>query len=332
MPFIEYTKTNFHPGTRAIIKQANQIIDDWRAKGYSLTLRQIYYRFIALDWFPSTWIDPIYNAKHKLPPDTKNTIKNYKKLGNILSQARIAGLVDWDSMEDRTRNLLGLQHWANPEEAIQWLCQQYRINKGNNQRWRVEVWIEKDALLGIFERVCTEANVDVVYISLRGHNSQSEMWGAAQRINAYEKQGQKTLILQFSDHDPSGIDMFRDIRARLRLYGCNATIRRMALTIQQVRKMKLPPNPAKETDSRFKSYEERFGNESWELDGLEPDQLAGLVRNAVKGVRDSGAWEAQKKREQKDIACLLKFTKPKRKKKPAKKKKIVKKTRKAKKK
>ncbi len=321
MPVIEYGKTNFHPPTRKIIEQANEIINDWRAKGYSLTLRQIYYRFIALDWFPASWIDPEYNAKHKLPPTTKNTIKNYKKLGEILSLARIGGLVDWDAMEDRTRNLLGLRHWGSPEEAVKWVADQYRIQKDWKQPWRIEVWIEKDALLGIFERVCTEADIDVVYISLRGHNSQSEMWSAAQRINAYyEQTGQETLILQFSDHDPSGIDMFRDIRTRLRMFHCNAIVRRMALTIGQVRKMKLPPNPAKETDSRFKVYQERFGNESWELDGLEPDALAGLVRRGVASVRNAEAWTKEKAREKKDIAKLIKMTKPKKaKKKPAKK-------------
>jgi hypothetical protein len=331
MPLITYKPQNFHKPTLRIIEQANIIINEWQAKGYLLTLRQIYYRFIALDWFPASWIDTEYNHKHKLPPLTKNTIKNYKKLGGILSDARLGGLIDWDAMEDRTRNLMGLQHWESPEDAIKWLSQQYRIQKDRTQDWRIEVWVEKDALIGIFERVCTEADIDVAYISLRGYNSQSEMWGAAQRIIDYEHAGQKTLILQFSDHDPSGIDMFRDIRDRLRLFGCGAVIRRMGLTIGQVRKLDLPPNPAKETDIRFEKYVERFGNESWELDALEPDALAALVRKGVKSVRNVAKWEAKKAEEKKHIAKLLKFSKPKKKakkKKTTKKKKPARKTKK----
>lgn len=328
MPLIAYKEINFHKATRRIIEQANTIINDWQAKGYSLTLRQIYYRFIALDWFPASWIDEEYNKRHKLPPTTKNTIKNYKKLGEILSDARLGGFVDWDAMEDRTRNLLGLQHWESPEDAIKWLSEQYRIQKDKTQKWRIEVWVEKDALLGIFERVCIEPDMDIAYISLRGYNSQSEMWGAAQRILHYEAAGQKTLVLQFSDHDPSGIDMYRDIRDRLRLFGCNAVIRRMGLTIAQVRKLDLPPNPAKETDIRYEKYVERFGNESWELDALEPDALAALVRKGVKSVREPGKWEATKVKEKREKAKILKFVKkPKKakKKKPTKKKKTARK-------
>lgn len=305
MPLIEYVAKNFHPGSRSILEKANKIIEDWMAKGYKLTLRQIYYRFIALDWFPDTWIDEEYNRKHGLAPRTKNTLKNYKKLGELLVDGRLAAKIDWDAMEDRTRNLLGLQHWQSPKDAVQWLATQYRVQKWHGQKMRVEVWIEKDALLGIFERVCCETEVDVEYFSCRGYNSQSEMWGAAQRIIYYEqKYKQRTLILQFSDHDPSGLDMTRDIRERLQLFGCNAIIRRMALNMKQVNQFKLPPNPAKETDIRFAGYAEKYGPDSWELDALEPDVLARLVRNAVMRVRNAAKWKTAKNKEAKDVRQL----------------------------
>lgn len=312
MPFIEYTKINFHPGSRGIIDKANKIINDWMAKGYTLTLRQIYYRFIALDWFPETWIDEEYNRKHGLAPRTKNTIKNYKRLGELLVNGRLAGKIDWDAMEDRTRNLKGLQHWRNPQDAVQWLATQYRIEKWNAQQTRIEVWIEKDALQGIFERVCCEPDIDVSFFSCRGYNSESEMWGAAQRILYYEKTfGQQTIILQFSDHDPSGLDMFRDIRDRLRLFQCGAVIKRLALTIAQVRRLKLPPNPAKETDIRFAKYVEKYGPDSWELDALEPDHLARLVREAVLRARSKAQWAIEKEREAAEIKKIERLKKSK---------------------
>lgn len=307
MPLITYVDTNFHPYSRKIITQANAIIDAWMKQGYQLTLRQIYYRFIALDLFPEAWIDEEYNKRHHLPPRTKNTLKNYKRLGELMSHARLAGLVDWDAMEDRTRNLLGLQHWDTPKDGLQWLATQYRTQKWTGQKRRIEVWIEKDALLGIFERVCCEPEVDVNFFSCRGYNSQSEMWGAAQRILKYEEAGQQTLILQFSDHDPSGLDMTRDIRERLKTFQCHAVVRRKALNIEQVRKYKLPPNPAKENDVRFSNYARKFGKESWELDALEPSTLAALVRQAVLRVRNPRAWDAAKKLEAVDVERIKKF-------------------------
>jgi hypothetical protein len=47
-----------------------------------------------------------------------------------------------------------------------------------------------------------------------------------------------------------------------------------------------PPNPAKMTDSRFRGYQEVHGDESWELDALEPTVLAGLIRNEIESIID----------------------------------------------
>lgn len=291
MPFIEYVPIRSQAATLLILEKANKIIDDWRAKGFTLTLRQIYYRMIALDWIPDSWIDEVYNKRHGLPARTKNTIRNYKRLGDILVAGRLGGKVDWDAMEDRTRNLRGLQHWGSPAEGLAWLSGQYRIEKWKDQPTRVEIWIEKDALLGIFEHICTQPDIDIPFFSCRGYNSESEMWNAAQRILFFQKEhNQKTVVLQFSDHDPSGLDMTRDIQDRLDLFGCNVEIRRMALNISHVKQFGLPPNPAKETDIRFEGYAAKFGNESWELDALEPDFLLQEVRKEIEGIRDAAQW------------------------------------------
>jgi len=60
--------------------------------------------------------------------------------------------------------------------------------------------------------------------------------------------------------------------------------------MDQVKLYGPPPNPAKTTDSRFTSYENTHGNESWELDALDPDVLAQLVRDEVDKVLDTVAW------------------------------------------
>jgi hypothetical protein len=85
--------------------------------------------------------------------------------------------------------------------------------------------------------------------------------------------------LYLGDHDPSGIDMTRDIRERMALFSCNAEIdvRRLALNKDQVELWNPPENPAKETDSRFENYRDQFGDKSWELDAIEPKKLVALV-------------------------------------------------------
>jgi hypothetical protein len=125
------------------------------------------------------------------------------------------------------------------------------------------------------------------------------MWAAAMRIqSAYEGcNGQKTVILHLGDHDPSGIDMSRDIEERIQMFLAEQDneeafgLYRIALNMDQVKYYNPPPNPAKTTDSRFKSYINYFGEESWELDALEPNVLINLItENATKYI-DRDLWD-----------------------------------------
>lgn len=270
VPKIEYTPRKFSPDVRSIIDQANVIIAEYERQGYSLTLRQIYYQFVSRDII-------------------ENTLQSYKRLGSVINDARLAGMIDWDSIEDRTRNLHSLPAWAKPADIISACASQFRIDKWATQPHRVEVWIEKEALAGVFQRVCDE--LQVPFFSCRGYTSQSEMWVAGQRIQAIAKKGQEPLIIHFGDHDPSGMDMTRDIIDRLTLFAGGIELKRLALNMDQVVEYEPPPNPAKTTDSRAASYIEVYGNESWELDALDPATLAGLVRQFVESVRDEDAWE-----------------------------------------
>ena len=153
-----------------------------------MTLRQLYYQFIARDMLPDSWIDAEYNLKERPPADTKNTLKNYKRLGDVISDGRLAGKIDWDAIEDRTRNLLSSPHWSSPGSIVR-LCRSIRRRPVGRQENYVEVWVEKEALIGVLEGVCTE--LDVPYFACKGYTSQSEMWGASQRLIAQEKRGKK---------------------------------------------------------------------------------------------------------------------------------------------
>lgn len=287
MPKIAYVNRAFSAETLAVIEKANQIIEEYTAQGFDLTLRQLYYQFVSRDLIP-------------------NTEKSYKRLGSIIDDARLAGLVDWDAILDRTRNMHTNSHWDSPQEIVEACSNQYRIDLWANQPVRVECWIEKDALVGVIAKVCED--LDVPYFACRGYSSQSAMWRSAMRAcsNA-EKRGQGTVILYLGDHDPSGIDMTRDVRDRMKLLsnGSDISVQRLALNMDQVRQYKPPPNPAKMTDARASGYVEKYGDESWELDALEPKVIVALVKQNVMKHVDKGRWKEDSETQDKGRERLL---------------------------
>jgi len=272
MPKITYERKNFTRQTQETIAQAEQIVAQYQAQGFILTLRQIYYQFVARALIP-------------------NTEQSYKRLGNIISDARRAGMIDWNAIEDRTRFIRELSSWDTPQSILKSAKDSYHRDLWEHQTKRVEVWIEKDALVGVIEGICNET--DVPFFSCRGYVSDSEMWRAGRRILRHTRKGQPVVVLHLGDHDPSGLDMTRDIRDRLGLFSGYADfeVRRVALTMEQIEDQQPPPNPAKITDSRYESYASEYGNDSWELDALEPQFISALIRDNILGERDEEQWE-----------------------------------------
>ena len=198
MPKICYVPTRFTHRSKLMIQNANSIIEEYTRDGYMLTLRQLYYQFVARDLL-------------------QNSARNYHRLGAVINNARLAGLVDWHAIEDRTRNLRALPFWASPSDIVASCAAQFRLDVWEGQDTVVEVWVEKEALVGVIERPCHEYNAP--YFACKGYTSQSEMWGGAMRfIERKKDSGQNTVVLHFGDHDPSGVDMTRDIQERVDLF------------------------------------------------------------------------------------------------------------------
>lgn len=285
MPNITYVSKRFSAGSQAIIEQANEIIEDYATQGFDLTLRQLYYQFVSRGLIA-------------------NKQTEYKRLGSIINDARLAGLIDWNTIVDRTRNMVSNSHWNGPHEIVAACANQFQIDKWANQERRVEVWIEKDALIGVIENVCRRN--DVGFFSCRGYTSQSEMWAASQRLLEYTGDGQSVTIIHLGDHDPSGIDMTRDIDDRLSLFmGSSAgDVNRIALNMDQVDQYSPPPNPAKITDSRANGYIKQFGNNSWELDALEPSVLEQLIDDTIASCKDESLWKEMRAEEDGHIRSL----------------------------
>lgn len=297
-----FISKRFGPESLAIIHSAEAVINRYAAQGYDLSLRQLYYQFIAANLFPPSWIDASYNLKHGLPADTKNTEKNYKNLGGIISDARLAGLLDWDAIKDRGRECIEPSHWTSPQDIINSCAHGFRIDKWADQPNYVEVMVEKQALEGVLQPVCTE--LDINFMANKGYSSSSAMYEAGQRMEEKIRDEKSVHVIYLGDHDPSGMDMTRDIDDRLMMFTradssdeFTISVHRVALNMPQVRELNPPENPAKITDSRAAGYIERFGESSWELDAIEPRALAQIVREKVVELRAETLWLKAVRRE-----------------------------------
>lgn len=285
MAYEAFKRITFKGSSKVMIHRADEILRAYMAAGWRVTLRQLYYSLVSKDVIP-------------------NNMKSYKRLGSIINDARLAGLIDWDSIEDRTRNLKSVPHWKEPSEIIQSAADSFRLDKWATQRVRIEVWVEKDALVGVLERACRE--LDVAWFSCRGYTSQSELYEAGKRMNEYICNRQRPVVIHLGDHDPSGKDMTRDIEDRLFMFvGSPVKVERIALNWDQIEEYNPPPNPAKATDSRFEKYEEEFGSDSWELDALDLRVIHELITEKVSNHRDDDAFDLLAEEERVKRELLL---------------------------
>lgn len=278
--YLKYVDRRFGAEALALLGRANAVIERYERDGFSLTLRQLYYQLVTQNVIP-------------------NEGRAYDRLGALVSDGRLAGLVSWTAIEDRGRNLRGLGHYDSPSRAVEATLAGYRRDLWAEQPWRPEVWVEKEALVGVIGDICNELRVD--FFACKGYNSQSEQWRAGQRFADYVRRGQRPIVFHLGDHDPSGLDMTRDNRERLELFaGVPVTVARLALNYAQVEEYRLAPNPAKLSDSRAPAYVEQFGTESWELDALDPRTIRDLIRTAVDQILDEKIWSEALAREAAD--------------------------------
>lgn len=181
-----------------IVNQIISIVSSYRRQGYVLTLRQLHYQFVSKD---------MKYVNHQTA---------YKKLGSILDDCRYSGLIDWAAIEDRGRTPYIPYSVDDLEDALQDTINQYRLDRQKGQTNHIEVWSEKDALSGIFKRTTIKYHVKLVVN--KGYTSSSAAYSAYQRFCEKILEGNKVLILYLGDHDPSGLDMIRDIKERLMFF------------------------------------------------------------------------------------------------------------------
>lgn len=274
-----YKDIEFRPSSLALIQTMNAIVDEYIAEGYRLTVRQLYYQLVARAVI-------------------ENTEKSYKRVTGIVNDAKVAGLMDWDAIEDRTRSFIRRQRWTSAGQIVQAAADSFHMDMWEGQEERVVVIVEKEALAGVLERACHQ--FDVPLLAARGYPSGTVLREFCQSdVLPAVRDDQRVVVLHLGDHDPSGIDMTRDLQERIELFAEGSfsvdELSRIALTMEQIQSQKPPPNPAKVTDSRFADYQRTYGSESWELDALKPDYLNRLVSRHIQRHIDTDIWEKRER-------------------------------------
>lgn len=260
-----FKDVDFKPVTLDVIQKANEIISVYTKAGLRLTARQLYYQFVTRNWLV-------------------NEEKSYKRLTSIVSDGRLAGLIDWSAIEDRGRQPEAAAEFADLGELTEAALRSWRLPRWEGQENYVELWVEKQALAGVLWPLAEEFHVTLMVN--KGYSSQSAMFESARRFLRHRDR--QPILLYLGDHDPSGEDMVRDIRERLQMFGVDGIdVRKVALTMDQIQEHQPPPNPAKTTDSRFINYQALHGDESWEVDALPPDVLETLIREAFADLHDA---------------------------------------------
>jgi len=285
----KFKEIHFREDSLARIDLCNQVIEEYQGQGLRLTLRQLYYQLVTRNSVP-------------------NIERSYKNLSTLVSDARLAGLMDWEAIEDRARQPIQQSEFSGLPDLVEVAIRSYRLPRWEGQEYYAELWVEKDALAGVLLPLAFEFHVTMMVN--RGYSSQSAMFESAARFTDADRQ--TPILFYLGDHDPSGEDMVRDVSERLRIFGVSdIQVKKLALTMDQIEQYKPPPNPAKVSDPRATKYIREHGESSWEVDALPPEILRGIIRKAFNVIIDQEKMDVVKRQEERDKKRLRDLVKSK---------------------
>jgi hypothetical protein len=255
----------------AFTRRSGPIIDEIRAVfdrfEPPLTVRQVYYQLATVGLVPLSQ-------------------QGYRRAARLLLKVRLEGIIPWTHFADRTRHAIGTAQWDGPAHFAKSVAVQYRRDMWRTQPEHVEIWLEKDALSGFFEET-TRAYCVPLY-PMRGYSSATFVHEGAEALNRIRK---PKFIYYFGDHDPSGLDLERDLKEKLADFGAEFTFARVAITLADVKTFGLRALAAKPSDARTARYTARHGAATIELDALPPDELRKRITDCIMRHVDRDEWE-----------------------------------------
>jgi hypothetical protein len=278
--------SNYRSKTLKLLGLVKKIIDEYKGRG-KLTLRQIFYCLVA-------------------KKAIQNNLRSYKNLSYLLTKARKCGDLPFDVITDRTRLPIKENSWTDVKQFEEEVEKIYRKSKLVKQKNWIEIWLEKDALRGIFEPIANE--FDVYLVVCRGYPSISTLWEVKKRWETINK---PIFVLYFGDFDPSGEDIFRTIKEKLiKDFGITRRklhFRKVALTLKDIKKYHLPPAPTKASDSRSRKFIQKYGDFAVELDALPPNVLEEKIRKNIESLVDWRQFQKDLNRERQEAKRLRKL-------------------------
>jgi hypothetical protein len=253
-----------------LLAQITDVLSQY-AEHLPLTLRQLFYRLVARF-------------------DYEKTERAYKRLGELLANARRGEVIDMDAIRDdgfieRTpfayaddRDFLG---------QVMAAAKVLRLDRQRGQKRRLVVWCEAAGMVPQLERVADPFGISVMssggFDSLTDKHRIARDWASGKA---------PVTVLHLGDYDPSGVSCFEalaeDIEAFAEGYGGDVEFVRVAVLAQQARALGLPSAPPKATDKRSVFDDD----ETWQLEALDPADLARVVGEAVEARFDRGVYEA----------------------------------------
>ena len=228
-----------------------------------------------------------------------NTFLQYNRLMKHLTSYRNWGWIDWDAIIDTDRErkepVIGESTREAAEDGVRYW---FKLDRWAKQERRVELWTEKQGSAEMLEGLRVKYRLP--FQANKGNASTTFMQSAARSLEA------GTLLIYVGDHDPSGMDMDRNIKERLKLYKAERGIefKRVALTMAQIEKFDLPPDYTKPNDSKGKAYKKKFGDKCWEVEALPVAIVLRDVEKAITAEIDQAEWDAvvAEERERRDEA------------------------------
>ena len=232
---------------------------------------------------------------------------SYESLTELLTRMRLTGMIPFEAIADETRPVAD---WNIDRDVsgfisreLDLLLKGYWRDLLQSQPNHIELIFEKNTLLGILRPVAQAYTLP--YTSGRGYCSLPPRHAIAERFRKSGKQ--KCILLMISDFDPDGETIAwsfaRSIRDDFGIGSVEGV--KVALTHEQTQKYKLTPDAkAKKGSSRWAEFVEKYGENVFEVEALEPAVLQQIVRDAIDSVLDIGTFNAELDREKQDAANL----------------------------
>lgn len=224
----------------------------------------------------------------------------YRLVGRQLLKLRRCGAVPYSAITDGTRYIVKPESWSDVDTMLRDAAASYRRALWRSQPVDCHVFVEKDAITGVIEPVTSEWDVPLGV--LRGYASESFTHSVAEAVAAA---GKPVILYHLGDHDPSGLDAWRDFQTKVASFvgGAEVTFERLAVTEQQVADWSLPTRPTKRTDSRSA----RFRGDSVEVDAIPTARLRQLVESAITRHLDEHALRVTEYAERQERELLYRM-------------------------